>query len=130
MKKCLLVVSVMLFLAGCQNSSTVREVTGANNFVSLEGARLVLKQPLSIGPAKARKYGRKISWADLLIWQGDPTQDIMLILEQDNLRLIMKDGKLYKNLTVAPTDESYRGNLRPSGHSFDLPAPSGHSWGM
>jgi hypothetical protein len=56
MKKCLLVVSVMFFLAGCQNSSTVREAAGANNFVSLEGARLVLKQPLSIGPAKARVF--------------------------------------------------------------------------
>ena len=56
MKKCLLVVSVMLFLAGCQNSSTVREATGANDFVSLEGASLVLNQPLSIGPAKARVF--------------------------------------------------------------------------
>ena len=56
MNKYLLVISAMLFLAGCQNSSTVREATGANNFVSLEGARLVLNQPLSIGPEKARVF--------------------------------------------------------------------------
>jgi imidazolonepropionase-like amidohydrolase len=70
------------------------------------------------------------AWADLLIWKGDPTQDISLILKEENLLFILKDGKAYKNLTVPPTDPSYRGNLRPSGYSFDLPAASGHSWSM
>jgi imidazolonepropionase-like amidohydrolase len=90
----------------------------------------------NVGPARNPFLEAKLgvieegAWADLLIYKGDPTQDIKLILEQDNLRLVMKDGKVYKNLTVPPTDESYRGNLRPSGHSFDLPEPSGHSMSM
>ena len=70
------------------------------------------------------------AWADILIWKGDPTQDIKLILEEDNLIFVMKDGNAYKNLTVPPTDPAYRGNLRPSGYSFDLPPASGHSWSM
>ncbi len=70
------------------------------------------------------------AWADILIWKGDPTKDVKLILKEDNLTFIMKDGKAYKNLTVPPTDPSYRGNLRPSGYSFDLPPASDHSWSM
>jgi imidazolonepropionase-like amidohydrolase len=70
------------------------------------------------------------AWADILIWKGDPTQDIKLILEEDNLIFVMKDGKAYKNLTVPLTDPAYRGNLRPSGYSFELPPASGHSWSM
>ena len=60
------------------------------------------------------------AWADILIWKGDPTKDIKLILEEQNLLLIMKDGKLYKNLTVDPSHESYRGTLKPSGYSFGM----------
>jgi imidazolonepropionase-like amidohydrolase len=70
------------------------------------------------------------AWADILIWKGDPTKDIKLILEESNLIFVMKDGKAYKNLTVPPTDPSYRGNLRPSGHDFSLPPAEGHSWSM
>ena len=61
------------------------------------------------------------AWADVLVWNGDPTKDIMLIKEPDNLLVVIKDGKMYKNLTVPETDPSYRGNLRPSGHSFTVP---------
>jgi imidazolonepropionase-like amidohydrolase len=60
------------------------------------------------------------AWADLLIWKGDPTQDVKLILEESNLLFIMKDGKSYKNLLVAPTHESYRGGLKSSGHSWSM----------
>jgi imidazolonepropionase-like amidohydrolase len=60
------------------------------------------------------------AWADVLIWKGDPTQDISLILEEGNLRVVMKDGKVYKNLLVEPTHESYRAAPAPSGHSFNM----------
>lgn len=60
------------------------------------------------------------AWADLLIYKGDPTQDIKLILEEEKLLLIMKDGKSYKNLLVPPGHESFQ----------SAPAPSGHSWSM
>ena len=70
------------------------------------------------------------AWADLLIYKGDPTKDIKIILKEDNLLLIMKDGKLFKNLTVPPSDPSFRGNLRPSGHDYNLPPVDSHSWSM
>ena len=43
-----------------------------------------------------------------------------MILEEDNLLFIMKDGKSYKNLLVAPTHESFRGGVRPSGFSWSM----------
>ena len=80
----------------------------------------------NVGPARNDFIEAKLgvveegAWADLLIWNGDPTRDISLILEEQNLLVIMKDGKLYKNLTVDPSHESYRGGLRPSGYSFSM----------
>jgi imidazolonepropionase-like amidohydrolase len=62
----------------------------------------------------------KGAWADILIWKGDPTQDISLILKEQNLKLVMKDGKVYKNLLVDPTHESFRTAPAPSGYSFSL----------
>lgn len=60
------------------------------------------------------------AWADILIWNGDPIQDVGLILEADNLQMVMKGGKVYKNLLVDPTHESYRGEAKPAGHSWGL----------
>ena len=60
------------------------------------------------------------AWADLLIYKGDPTKDIKLILKEVNLVLIMKDGKTYKNLLVPPSHESYQGGVKPAGHSFTM----------
>ena len=60
------------------------------------------------------------AWADILIWNGDPTKDIGLILQEENLQMVMKDGKVYKNLLVAPTHESFRAAPKPSGHSFNM----------
>jgi imidazolonepropionase-like amidohydrolase len=37
--------------------------------------------------------------ADLLVVEGDPLTDVSVMLEpQKNLRLIMKDGTIYKNV--------------------------------
>jgi imidazolonepropionase-like amidohydrolase len=76
----------------------------------------------SRNPFKGAKLGvvEEGAWADVLIWNGDPTQNVRLILEHDNLLLIMKDGKLYKNLTVDPSHESFRGGLAPSGYSWSM----------
>ncbi|UCH74434.1 MAG: hypothetical protein JSU82_00820 [Rhodospirillales bacterium] len=60
------------------------------------------------------------AWADILVWNGDPTQDISLILEEQNLKMVMKDGKVYKNLLVDPTHEAFRAAPAPAGHSFNL----------
>jgi imidazolonepropionase-like amidohydrolase len=76
----------------------------------------------SRNPFKDAKLGvvEEGAWADVLIWKGDPTQDVRLILEPDNLLLVMKDGKLYKNLTVDPIHDSFRGGLAPSGYSWSM----------
>lgn len=70
----------------------------------------------------AAKLGvvEKGAWADVLIWKGDPTKDISLILKEQNLKLVMKDGKVYKNLLVPSTHEAFRGAPAPSGHSFNM----------
>ncbi len=62
----------------------------------------------------------KGAWADVLIWNGDPTRDISLILKEQNLKLVMKDGKVYKNLLVDPKHESFRPAPAPVGHSFNM----------
>lgn len=38
------------------------------------------------------------SYADLLIMDGDPTTDLTIFKNLDNMKLIMKDGKVYKNI--------------------------------
>ncbi|NRA19834.1 MAG: amidohydrolase family protein [Oceanospirillaceae bacterium] len=38
--------------------------------------------------------------ADLLLVKGDPTQDVSLLQQRENLRMIMKDGVLYKDPRV------------------------------
>lgn len=60
------------------------------------------------------------AWADVLIWDGDPTKDIALILKEQNLKLVMKDGQVYKNLLVEPKHESYRRAPAPVAHSFNM----------
>lgn len=76
----------------------------------------------SRNPFKDAKLGvvEAGAWADILIWNGDPTKDIKLILKEENLKLVMKDGKVYKNLLVDPTHESFRGGLKPVGHSWSM----------
>ena len=39
------------------------------------------------------------AYADLLIMDGNPLEDISVLTKpEENLRIIMKDGKIYKNL--------------------------------
>ena len=37
------------------------------------------------------------AYADLLLWDANPLDDIKVILDEDNLDLIMKDGTIYKD---------------------------------
>ena len=60
------------------------------------------------------------AWADVLIWKGNPIRDVSLILKEENLKMVMKDGKVYKNLLVDAEHQSYRGAPAPSGHSFNM----------
>ncbi|UCH73953.1 MAG: amidohydrolase family protein [Rhodospirillales bacterium] len=63
------------------------------------------RNPYREGPLGVIKEG---AYADILLWDGDPTKDIKIIENEDKLQLIMKDGELYKNTTVPATDQTYR----------------------
>jgi hypothetical protein len=54
----------------------------------------------------------KGAWADILIWKGNPIQDVKLILEKSNLKPVMKDGNIHKNLLAAPAYENVRDGLK------------------
>ena len=82
-------------------------------------ALLELSAP-SRNPFKKAKLGvvEEGAWADLLIWSKDPTQDVRIITDSNNLMFIMKDGASFKNVLVDPTDTSYRGPLVPRGYNW------------
>lgn len=50
------IIAATLLLGACQDSSTVRDVAGANRFIQLEGASVVLKQTLRVPAGKARVF--------------------------------------------------------------------------
>jgi len=37
------------------------------------------------------------AYADLLLVEGNPLEDLKAVTDSDNLKIIMKDGKIYKN---------------------------------
>ncbi len=100
-------------------------------YTSLETMKMSTSAPgqflrENVGPARNPFIEAKLgvieqgAWADLLIYRGDPTRDIKLILEEQNLLLVMKDGKTYKNLLVDPSHEAFRGAPQPAGHSWSM----------
>lgn len=48
------------------------------------------------------------SYADILIWDGNPLENIELILDESKLQLVMKDGRAYKNTMVESDSIMYR----------------------
>jgi imidazolonepropionase-like amidohydrolase len=53
------------------------------------------------------------SYADILLWDGNPLEDINMILDEGKLVLIMKDGMAYKNTLVDEKSIMYRPAKRP-----------------
>ncbi len=53
-----------------------------------------LRNPYTEGPLGVVKEG---AYADLLLVDGNPLQDLTMVTNTDHLRIIMKDGKIYKN---------------------------------
>ena len=51
-------------------------------------------QPLPRCSRPNRKNGAR---ADLLLVDGNPLEDLEAIVDRDNLKIIMKDGKVYRN---------------------------------
>ncbi len=48
------------------------------------------------------------AYADLLLWDGNPLEDIKLILDESKLHLVMKDGLTYKNTLVGVDSPIYK----------------------
>jgi hypothetical protein len=56
------------------------------------------------------------SFADILLINGNPVEDLDLLTDKDNIKLIMKDGKIFKNTLGLLTAEDIRPrNFRNSG---------------
>lgn len=63
-----------------------------------------VKNPYEDGPLGVIKKG---AYADMLIVKGNPLKDLTILRNRENLKMIMKDGKLFKNTLVDPTHENY-----------------------
>ena len=69
----------------------MQQVTGVNGeILALSG----LKNPYVDGPLGVIAEG---AYADIILVDGDPTQDIHLLMDSNNIALIMKDGVIYKS---------------------------------
>ena len=69
----------------------LQQVTGNNGEIL---GLSTWKDPYPHGDLGVIKEG---AYADILLIDGDPTQDIRLLMDSANVVLIMKDGKFYKN---------------------------------
>ncbi len=68
--------------------------------MSTGNAGIVLKWSNVLDPYPTYDLGaiRPDAYADILLWDGNPLENIDLILDESKLHLIMKDGKVYKNI--------------------------------
>lgn len=68
--------------------------------MSTGNAGIVLKWSDVLDPYPTYDVGtiRPNAYADILLWDGNPLEDIDLILDESKLHLIMKDGNVYKNI--------------------------------
>lgn len=69
----------------------LRMATGtAGELFAMSGMR----NPYAAGPLGVVKEG---AYADLLLVDGNPLEDLKAVTNSDNIRIIMKDGTIYKN---------------------------------
>ena len=68
--------------------------------MSTGNAGIVLKWSNVLDPYPTYAIGtiRPDAYADILLWDGNPLENIDLILDESKLHLIMKDGKVYKDI--------------------------------
>ncbi|WP_428673351.1 amidohydrolase family protein [Roseibium sp.] len=70
----------------------MQQVTGVNGeILALSG----LKNPYPDGPLGVIAEG---AYADIILIEGDPSEDIRLLMDSSNISLIMKDGVIYKDV--------------------------------
>lgn len=89
-----------------QNIISAKEVPGSG-YTDLEIMKMATSNAGTIltksGPGRDPYKGAKLgvveagAWADLNIWKDDPTKDVKVLSSDDDLLLVMKDGKVYKS---------------------------------
>jgi len=79
-------------------------------------AGIVLKWSGPKNPYPTYELGtiKKGAYADLLLWEGNPLDDIKLILDEEKLDFIMKDGLVYKNTIVKGDHPHFRPTKQPN----------------
>jgi len=94
--------------AGFTPAQALRHWTG--------NAGIVLKWSGPKDPYPTYELGtiKQGAYADLLLWDGNPLEDIDLILEEDKLHFVMKDGLVYKNTVVEGDHPYFRPARAPS----------------
>ena len=68
-----------------------------NHWTGNAGIVLKWSGPLDPYPSYALGTIKADAYADILLWDGNPLDDIELVLDEDKLDLIMKDGAIFKN---------------------------------
>ena len=68
--------------------------------MSTGNAGIVLKWSNVLDPYPTYDIGtiRPDAYADILLWDGNPLENIDLILDESKLHFVMKDGKVYKDI--------------------------------
>jgi len=79
-------------------------------------AGIVLKWSGPKDPYPSYELGtiKKGAYADLLLWDGNPLENIDLILDEDKLNFVMKDGLVYKNTVVDEEHPHFRPAQAPN----------------
>jgi len=96
-------ITIEVELFGFTPMEALRHATGnASKVIAMSGPA---RNPYREGPLGVVKEG---AYADILLWDDDPTQDIKIIEDESKLSLIMKDGEIFKNTVVPGSDPTYR----------------------
>ncbi len=115
-------ITIEVDLFGFTPAEALQHATGnAGKVLAMSGPA---RNPYRDGPLGVIEEG---AYADILLWDGDPTKDIKIIEDEEKLQVIMKDGEIYKNTVVPDSDPTYRpapemrivpGQVTRGGHSL------------
>jgi len=94
--------------AGFTSAQALKHWTG--------NAGIVLKWSGPKDPYPTYELGtiKEGAYADLLLWNGNPADDIEVILDEKKLQFIMKDGLVYKNTMVEGDHPHFRPAKAPN----------------
>uniref|UniRef100_A0A0G4HYL4 Amidohydrolase-related domain-containing protein n=1 Tax=Chromera velia CCMP2878 TaxID=1169474 RepID=A0A0G4HYL4_9ALVE len=96
-------ITIEVSLFGFSPEEALEHCTGnASEVLAMSGPA---RNPYREGPLGVIREG---AYADVLLWGKDPLQDISVLENEEELKLIVKDGDIFKNTTVPPDHKLYR----------------------